>query len=123
MNNKAVLSIPVLLLPVLLALIPSLAMAESAKDNYHTYCIQCHGMRGDGMGVNIGEMSVQPRDHTDAKAMGGRSDDELFKVIKEGGLSISKSVLMPPWGGTFTDNEIHDLVKYLRTLCKCKFGG
>jgi len=118
MKNKVVL-----LMPLLLALTPSLAMAESAKDNYNTYCIQCHGMQGNGMGVNIRDMSVQPRDHTDAKAMGGRSDDELFKVIKEGGLSISKSVLMPPWGDTFTDNEIHDLVKYLRTLCKCKHGG
>ncbi len=118
MNNKTVL-----LMALLLALMPSLAMAESARDNYHTYCIQCHGMQGNGMGVNIRDMSVQPRDHTDTKTMSGRSDDELFKVIKEGGLSISKSVLMPPWGGTFTDNEIHDLVKYLRTLCKCKYGG
>jgi len=44
-------------------------------------------------------------------------------VIKEGGFAISKSVLMPPWGDVFTDDEINDLVKYLRDLCKCKFGG
>ena len=55
--------------------------------------------------------------------MGGRSDEELFKVIKEGGLAISKSVIMPPWGDTFTDEEIHDLVRYLRHLCKCRHGG
>ena len=89
----------------------SIANAESAKDNYRTYCMQCHGMEGDGMGVNIQNMSVQPRNHSDSKAMGTRTDKELFKVIKEGGLAINKSSLMPPWADNFTDNEINDLVK------------
>lgn len=102
---------------------PAVEAKESAKDNYRTYCMQCHGMQGTGMGLNIRDMSVQPRDHTDVKAMSSRTDDELFKVIKEGGFAISKSVLMPPWADTFSDDEIRDLVSYLRGLCKCKFGG
>jgi cytochrome c oxidase cbb3-type subunit 3 len=100
---------------------PALAK-ESAVDNYRTYCTQCHGLQGNGKGVNVRDMSVQPRDHTDAKAMAGRSDEDLFKVIKEGGLAIDKSVLMPPWGDTFSDEEIHELVQHMRTLCKCKYG-
>lgn len=96
---------------------------EAAADNYKTYCVQCHGMTGNGNGVNVRDMSVQPRDHTDAKSMSTRSDAELFKVIKEGGFSINKSILMPTWGGTFSDEEIKDLVGYLRTLCKCKYGS
>jgi cytochrome c oxidase cbb3-type subunit 3 len=96
---------------------------ESAADNYKTYCVQCHGIKGNGMGVNIRDMAVQPRDHTDAKAMSARSDDTLFKAIKEGGPSIEKSILMPPWGDTFSDEEIRELVQHLRVLCKCKFGS
>lgn len=96
--------------------------AETAADNYRAYCVQCHGMDGDGKGVNIRDMSVQPRDHSDAKAMSARSDEMLFKVIKEGGTSITKSILMPPWGGSMSDDEIHDMVQHLRKLCKCKFG-
>jgi cytochrome c oxidase cbb3-type subunit 3 len=98
------------------------AAAESAKEKYNAYCVQCHGLQGGGMGLNIRDMSVQPRDHTDAKSMSGRSDKELFKVIKEGGLAISKSVLMPAWQGTLSDAEINELVSYLRDLCKCRFG-
>jgi cytochrome c oxidase cbb3-type subunit 3 len=106
-----------------LAILSAQAQAkETAADNYKAYCVQCHGMEGNGKGVNIRDMSVQPRDHTDAKSMSGRSDEMLFKVIKEGGTSISKSNLMPPWAGTFSDEEIKDLVQHLRTLCKCKFG-
>ena len=112
----------VLLLMAMSLAIPAHA-SEKAADNYKTYCVQCHGMEGNGKGVNIRDMSVQPRDHTDAKAMSTRSDDTLFKVIKEGGLSIDKSVLMPPWGDTLSDDEIHDMVQYLRTLCKCKYGS
>ena len=96
---------------------------ETAADNYRAYCMQCHGLQGNGKGVNIRDMSATPRDHTDAKSMSTRSDEGLFKVIKEGGSSISKSILMPPWGGTLSDEEIRDLVQYLRVLCKCKFGS
>jgi cytochrome c oxidase cbb3-type subunit III len=112
-----------LFLSAVLVAVSSAQAGETAANNYKTYCVQCHGMQGNGMGVNIRDMSVQPRDHTDAKAMSTRSDDTLFKVIKEGGLSIDKSVLMPPWGDTLNDEEIHDMVQYLRTLCKCKYGS
>lgn len=108
---------------LLLALAPAAVPAkERAEDNYRTYCWQCHGMHGDGRGVNIRDMSVQPRNHTDPKEMSARSDEDLFKAIKEGGQAINKSVLMPPWGGTLTDEEIWDLVKYLRKLCGCRHG-
>jgi hypothetical protein len=76
-------------------------------------------MQGDGMGVNIRDMSVQPRDHTDSKEMSARSDEEIFKAIKEGGRSIGKSLLMPAWKGVLTDEEMKGLVRYLRELCKC----
>lgn len=99
------------------------AIAASAADNYRTYCAQCHGLQGNGKGVNIRDMSVQPRNHTDADSMSRRSDDDLFTADKKGGLAINKSVLMPPWGDTLSDPEIHDMVRYLRTLCHCKYNA
>lgn len=92
---------------------------EAPADVYKAYCTQCHGMEGTGKGVNVRDMSVVPRDHTDAKSMSGRSDETIFKAIKEGGASVGKSVLMPPWESTLSDEEIQDLVQHLRMLCKC----
>ncbi len=97
--------------------------AERAEDLYKTYCWQCHGMQGDGNGINVRDMSVQPRDHTDPREMAARSDVELFTAIKKGGQAINKSVLMPPWDGVLSDEEIHALVRYLRRLCQCRHGG
>lgn len=105
-----------------LAFLPGPLLAASAKDNYRTYCAQCHGLQGNGRGVNIRDMSVQPRNHTDAAYMSSRSDDDLFTADKKGGLAINKSVLMPPWGNSLSDAEIHDMVRYLRTLCHCQYG-
>lgn len=90
----------------------------AAIKNYNTYCVQCHGINRDGHGINSEHMSVQPRDHTDSKAMGDTPDDILFKAIKEGGLAVSKSVLMPTWGGVLNDAEITQLVSYLRFISK-----
>jgi cytochrome c oxidase cbb3-type subunit 3 len=45
------------------------------------------------------------------------SDEIIFKTIKFGGEANKKSSLMPPWDGVLSDDEIRDLVKYLRKLC------
>ena len=97
---------------------PVVVAAESGEDLYKTYCWQCHVMQADGMGINIPDMSVQPRDHTDSKEMTARSDEELFKAIKDGGQAIDKSALMPPWGGVMSDEGIQSVVRYLRELCR-----
>ena len=81
---------------------------------YNTYCVQCHGVNRDGNGINSATMAVKPRDHTDSKAMGDTPDDVLFKAIKGGGLAVGKSVLMPRWEDVISDDEIKELVAYLR---------
>jgi cytochrome c oxidase cbb3-type subunit 3 len=98
------------------------APAPETVKLYDTYCVQCHGVGRDGNGLNSGEMAVKPRDHTDSKAMGDTPDDLLFKAIKNGGLSVNKSVLMPTWGGVLSDEQIHALVKYLRYVSGTKSG-
>lgn len=90
-----------------------------ASRNYDTYCVQCHGINRNGRGINSRDMSVQPRDHTDAKGMGDIPENEIIRVIKEGGLAVNKSVLMPSWGNVMSDTEIREMAAYLRHVCKC----
>lgn len=104
-----------------LAVAPALAQEapERGKTLYRAYCTQCHGVEGDGKGVNAAAMAVQPRDHTDTAEMSARTDADLFKAIKHGGKAVNKSVLMPNWDANLGDEDIHALVAYLRELC-CK---
>lgn len=91
--------------------------ADAGADLYRMYCVQCHGTQGDGRGVNAKSMDVLPRSHIDPVEMGARQDADLTKVIREGGKSINKSVLMPSWGANLDAEQIETLVRYLRTLC------
>ncbi len=109
-----------LMLVPLLLLGATAVAADRGAELYQVYCVQCHGVQGNGKGVNAAHMSVQPRDHTDSKEMSARTDEELFKVIQQGGKSINKSVLMPIWGGNLGDDDIRALVAHLRQMCCAK---
>lgn len=107
-----------------LLLTPGRSQAEGGQSSraellYNTYCVQCHGLNRNGKGVNTKDMAVQPRDHADPKGMGDIPDEELFKAIKDGGLAVNKSVLMPAWGAMLDEAAIRDLVAYLRRVCQC----
>lgn len=94
-----------------------LAGDSQGKKLYQANCSQCHGLEGDGFGVNSYDMEIAPRDHRDTDEMSARTDDELFKAIKFGGKAVNKSILMPPWEGVLSDDEIHLIIGHLRVLC------
>ncbi len=97
------------------------AQAEDAKQVFDFYCAQCHGVNGDGKGVNVGkDFATDPRNFTVTADMEKRSDDDIRGVIKDGGPSISKSPLMPPWGATLSAAQVDGLLAHIRQLCKCK---
>ena len=97
------------------------AQAADSKQVYEFYCAQCHGMDGKGRGINVTkDFATDPRNLTDSTEMAKRTDNEIRNVIKEGGPSINKSALMPPWGATLSTAEVDGLVVYIRKLCDCK---
>lgn len=97
----------------------SISFAETAEDNYKLYCAQCHGLKGNGNGINKADMATTPRDHTSLE-MAKLKDSDMYYAISQGGAAVSKSTLMPAWNSIFTDEEIKDMIKYLRKLCNCK---
>lgn len=101
------------------ALVAHAADAEQGKKLYGQFCATCHGQSGKGDGPAAAALNPKPRDHTDKEYMSKLSDEELLKVIKEGGQAIGKSNLMPPWGAALKDDQIKDVIAYVRSLC-CK---
>ena len=97
------------------------ATAADVEKVFKFYCAQCHGLTGKGDGPNVTkDFPVSPRNFTSAKEMDKLSDADLKNVIMDGGPSVSKSPMMPPWGKTLSTDEVDGLVKHLRGLCKCK---
>jgi mono/diheme cytochrome c family protein len=92
--------------------------AGDAASNYSSLCSSCHGPGGKGNGPAAAALNPKPRDFSDCKVMAKDTDDMLFKAIKGGGQSIGRSAMMVSWGGALTDEQIHDLVSYVRAFCK-----
>jgi cytochrome c oxidase cbb3-type subunit 3 len=93
------------------------ADVEQGKKLYGQFCASCHGQSGKGDGAAAAALNPKPRDHTNKEYMSKMSDDEMLKVIKNGGASVGKSPLMPPWGAALKDDQIQDVIAYIRTLC------
>jgi len=96
------------------------APAGGVRENYLTHCAACHGAQGQSDGFNARFLPVKPTVHADASHMSKRPDDTLYDGIHSGGALLNRSPMMPPWGESFSPAQIRDLVKYLRTLCRCE---
>ncbi len=98
------------------------ARRASAEAHFRWFCVQCHGPKGDGKGVNnTKKLPVSPRDLTDGRDMAQFSDADMVRTITRGGAANDLSPIMPPWGNVFTKGEIRDLVALIRRMCRCRF--
>lgn len=82
---------------------------EKGKVVYNTYCLNCHGQTGKGDGP-IGKSLIPPA--ADLTATGKKSDEGLLKTIREG----RPGTAMPSWKHEISEQEILDVVAYLRSL-------
>lgn len=89
------------------------ADVEQGAKLYKQYCRGCHGKDGRG-----GAHTFMP--HIDTLTKRGYidelPDEHLFGVIHDGGESIGLSAYMPAWGNKLEDNEINDIIAFIRTL-------
>ncbi|MDH5588590.1 MAG: c-type cytochrome [Gemmatimonadota bacterium] len=81
---------------------------------YATACSLCHGSAGMGDGPGGAAFDPPPADFTDPAFWAERTDELVFTAIKGGGGAVGRSPLMPPWGGSYSDDEIRALVEYIK---------
>jgi len=79
------------------------------------HCAACHGLQGEA-DVVVMHMDETPADQSDSDYMRSLPDAYLYRAICSGGEGIGKSVVMSPWGDFFTDQEIRDLIAWMRTF-------
>ena len=102
------------------AVVAVLPAHADTKEIYDYYCAQCHGITGQGDGVNITKaFPVKPRSFANAKEMEQLTDAELRNAILKGGPGVGKSPYMPPWDKTLNEADVEALIGYLRKLCSC----
>ena len=90
--------------------------SDSGKRLYADYCAVCHGKEGRGDGPVTGMFGPKPFDFTDKAGMAAKPDLDLYYAIFGGGEAIGKSAYMPRWGGLLTEQQIWDVIAYVRAL-------
>src|SRR5438552_10082182 len=84
---------------------------------YAQRCALCHGPTGHGDGPAAASLNPKPRNHTDGSYMNNRTDDQMLEVIRNG------KGAMPAWGKVLSDEEIHAVLKHVRSLAVPPYKG
>jgi mono/diheme cytochrome c family protein len=100
------------------ALVHAQGNAAKGKALFDQNCVTCHGPKGKGDGPAAAALKPKPQNLSDKATMGKLKNQDIAKVIKNGGAAAGKSPLMPPFGGSLKDSDIQDVVAYIRTLAK-----
>lgn len=96
---------------------PTAESIAVGKRIYSFDCAMCHGAAGDGKGDLAADMKLPLSDFRDPKSLQGKTDGELFYVIKNG------RGQMPAEGTRAKAAQIWDMVNYIRSLTKLEKGA
>lgn len=102
---------------------PHLAAADDADrmraaKTYQMNCAVCHGPTGypDPDNPVVQALGVMPANFSDALFNSREPSSDWFLVIKHGGPALGFSEIMPAFGEQLSDEEIVEMVAYLKTL-------
>ena len=84
--------------------------AHQGAEVYKTYCESCHGESGLGDGVAGGSLVPPPKNLMELQST--VADDYLFWRIHNG----KTGTAMVAWKGILTDEQIWQVVSFIRTL-------
>ena len=89
---------------------------DQGKRIFYQQCVWCHADTTPAGPSNRSNVSPDPPLMNDGNILNKESDAALRKVIAEGGSAVGKSAMMPPYGATLTNEEINDLIAYIRVI-------
>lgn len=90
----------------------SQASLQAGAKLYHQFCAGCHGPTAKGGKSGEGLAKVPPS-LVDEQWTYGSSDGAIFRAIKMG---TPPDYAMVPWEGVISDDDIWNIVHYLRSL-------
>src|SRR5579875_3618282 len=100
---------------LLFAAVTAKACFAEPSANYMTYCARCHNANGTDDSPPLPSMRVA-HSFTDCRWMKLMSDATLYGIIKNGGRWAGMKD-MPAFGARLTDEQIADIVAFIRSFC------
>ncbi len=95
------------------------ATLAAGRQLYQANCVPCHGASGTGNGLIAAGMNPRPADFTQHMIPGKHTDGQVFLWIKGG----VPGTAMPAWGERLSEEQIWQLITYLRTFGQAAPAG
>jgi mono/diheme cytochrome c family protein len=89
---------------------------DQGKRVFYQQCVWCHADATPAGPSNRSNVSPDPPLMNDGNILNKESDASLRKIIARGGTAVGKSAMMPPYGATLSDEEINDVIAYMRVI-------
>ena len=86
------------------------------KRLFYQQCVWCHSDTTPAGPSNRSNVSPDPPLMNDGAILNAKTDESLHRVIALGGTAVGKSAMMPPYGMSLTDDEIDELIAYMRVI-------
>jgi mono/diheme cytochrome c family protein len=86
------------------------------KRIFYQQCVWCHADTTPAGPSNRSNVTPTPPLMNDGAVLNGESDASLRKIIALGGSAVGRSAMMPPYGRSLTQDEIDDLIAYMRAI-------
>jgi len=92
---------------------------ERGRQIYNKYCYYCHGREGRGDGAIAIGLTPRPANFVDDVERMKKPDEVLFQSIAKGiHRKGSEAMVMPEWDLILTEQDIWDVLGYVRYLSK-----
>jgi mono/diheme cytochrome c family protein len=79
---------------------------------FANYCVTCHGINADGNGRAARLYNPKPAN----LRMSDKNDAYFGLIVRKGGAALARSEFMPAWEAELTNEQVGDLVAYLRSI-------
>lgn len=89
------------------------SITPHVKQIYKIDCAFCHGDNGSGKTEAATSMKMVMLDYTDPKSLEGKTDQQLFDIIRKG-----QGQMPPEDASRAKDADVQGLVAYLRSMSK-----
>ena len=99
-------------------LIPLHYQQAQGQRIFYNNCVWCHADSTPAGPSNRSNLTPSPALANDGATLNGLSDEYLQNIITLGGSALSKSGMMPPWGGTLKQDDIRGVIAFMRAIAQ-----
>jgi mono/diheme cytochrome c family protein len=93
------------------------------KRIFYVQCVWCHADATPAGPSNRSNVTPTPPLMNDGATLNKESDATLHNAIALGGSALGKSAMMPPYGRALSEEDITDLIAYIRAIAQPPYSA